>query len=61
MIGDQDVLAEDLLFERGARCGVLAPGQAQVPGLVAGQLPGDDPADPGLCGDRLDLGLDLLP
>jgi hypothetical protein len=40
--------------------GVDAPGQAQVPGLVAGQLPGDDAADPGLGGDRLDLGGDLV-
>ena len=40
--------------------GVDAPGQAQVLGLVAGQLPGDDAADPGLGGDRLDLGVDLV-
>ena len=60
VIGDQDVLAEDLLFQRGAGVRVDAPGQAQVLGLVAGQLPGDDPADPGLGGDRLDLGGDLV-
>ena len=30
-------------------------------GCVAGQLPGDDAADPGLAGDGLDLGLDLVP
>ena len=61
VIGDQHVLAEDLLFQRGAGAGVDAPGQAQVFGLVAGQLPGDDPPHPGLAGDLLDLGLHLVP
>ena len=37
--GDQHVLAEDLLFQRGAGVGVDAPGQAQVLGLVAVELP----------------------
>ena len=37
---------------RAARaCGVDVPGQPQVLGLVAGQLPGDDAAHPGSCGD----------
>jgi hypothetical protein len=53
MIGDQDVLAEDLLFERGAGLLVDVPGKAQVLGLVAGQLAADDAADPGLGGDGL--------
>ena len=34
--GDQHVLAEDLVFQGGARFGVLLPGQAQVFGLLAG-------------------------
>jgi hypothetical protein len=57
---DQDVLAEEFFFQRGPGVRVDAPGQAQVLGLVAGQLPGDDAADPGLGGDRLDLGGDLV-
>jgi hypothetical protein len=58
--GDQDVLAEEFFFQRGPGVRVDAPGQAQVLGLVAGQLPGDDAADPGLGSDRLDLGGDLV-
>ena len=58
--GDQDVLAEDLLFQGCAGEGIDVPGQAQVPGLVSGQFPCDDAPDPGLGGDRLDLGLDLV-
>ena len=34
--GDQHVLAEEFLFQRGAGVLVDAPGQAQVFGLVAG-------------------------
>ena len=49
VVGDQDVLAEDLFFQGGAGGGVDAPGQAEVFGVVAGQLPGDDAADPGRC------------
>jgi len=60
VVGDQDVLAEDLLFQRGAGVRVDVPVQAQVPGLLAQQLPGDDAADPGLAGDGGDLGLDLV-
>ena len=37
--GDQHVLAEDLLFQRGAGDRVDVPGQPQVLGLVAGQFP----------------------
>ena len=51
VIGDQHVLAEDFLFQGGAGGGVGFPGEAQVFGLVAGQLPGDDPAYPGFAGD----------
>jgi hypothetical protein len=58
--GDQDVLAEEFFFERGPGVRVDAPGQAQVPGLVAVECPGDDTADPWLGGDRLDLGGDLV-
>src|SRR5882724_10176297 len=61
VIGDQDVLAEDFLFQRGAGGRVDGPGQAQVLWLVAVELPGDDAADPGLAGDRLDRGLHFLP
>src|SRR6266568_4151893 len=60
VIGDQHVLAEDLLFEGGAGTGVYGPRQAQVFGLVTVQVPGDDSPDPGLAGDLLDLGLDLV-
>jgi len=58
---DQDVPAEDLLFQGGAGGGIDVPGKAQVPRLVADQFPCDDAPDPGLGGDRLDLGLDLVP
>ena len=58
--GDQHVLAEDLFLQRGAGVRVDLPGQPQVPGLLAGQFPGDDAAGPGLavtcsiyCGDVL--------
>src|SRR5512135_3894383 len=61
VIGDQHVLAGDFLFQRGAGGRVGGPGQAQVLGLVAVELPGDDAADPGLGRDRLDFGPDLLP
>ena len=53
--GDQDVLAEDFLFQAGAGGRAGGPGQAQVLWLVTVELPGDDAADPGLAGDRLDL------
>jgi hypothetical protein len=59
VVSDQDVLAEDLFFQRGARAGVDGPGQPQGGWLAAVQLPGDDAADPGFAGDRGDLGLDL--
>src|SRR6266498_2259791 len=36
VVGDQHVLAEDLLFQGGARVLVDAPGQAEVFGVVAG-------------------------
>src|SRR5512142_870209 len=49
--GDQHVFAEDLLFQDGARILVDAPGQAEALGLIAGWLPGDDPAHPGVMGD----------
>ena len=58
--GDQHVLAENLLFEGGAGVRVDAPGKPQVLRLVSGEFPGDDAAGPGFCGDRLDLGGDLL-
>jgi len=61
VIGDQHVLAEDFLFQRGAGGRVDGPGQAQVLWLVAVELPGDDAADPGLAGDRLDLRFDFCP
>ena len=60
MIGDEHVLAEQLLFEGGASVLVDGPGEAQVAGFFSVQLPGDDPPDPGLAGDRGDLGLDLV-
>ena len=60
VVGDQDVLAEDLFFQPGAGGRVDAPGKPQVFGLAAGELPGDDPPHPGLAGDLLDLSLDLV-
>jgi hypothetical protein len=60
VVSDQDMLAEDLLLQGGAGVRVDLPGQPQVLGLLAGQFPGDDAADPGLGGDRLDLGGDFL-
>jgi len=59
--GDQDVLAEDLLFEGGAGVLVDVPGQAQVFRLFSGQVPADDAAHPRFCGDGGDLGLDFVP
>src|SRR5258706_240887 len=59
--GDQDVLAEQFLFQGGAGCLVDGPGQAQAGGLVTVQLPGDDAPHPGLAGNCLDLGFDLAP
>ena len=50
MVGDQHVLAEQFLFQGGAGVWVDAPGEPQVLGLLAVQLPGDDPADPRACG-----------
>ena len=61
MAGDEHVLAEQFFFQGGAGTGVDAPGQAQVFGLFAVQLPGDDPLHPGLAGDRGDLGFHLVP
>src|SRR6266568_8418403 len=59
VVGDQHVFAEDFLFQGGARVVVDAPGQAEVFGFVAGQLPGDDPTHPRIMDDLADLGLDL--
>src|ERR1017187_4813773 len=61
VIGDEHVLAEELLFQGCAGIGVDAPGQAQVFRLLAGELPGDYPAEPGFPDDRGDLGLGLVP
>ena len=61
VVGDQHVLAEDLLFQRGPRGGVDGPGQPQIAGGIPGQLPGDDAADPGVMGDLGDLRLNLVP
>ena len=61
VVGDQDVLAEDLLFQRGAPGHVDGPGQPQVAGGIPGQLPGDDAADPGVMGDLGDLRFDRGP
>ena len=57
VIGDQHVLAEELFFQGDAGIVVDAPRQAQVAGLLAGQLPGNHPPHPGLAGNRGDLGL----
>src|SRR6266702_4780623 len=59
MIGDQDMLAEDLLFERGVAILVDVPGEPVVFGGVSGQLPGDDAAGPGVVQDLYDHGFDL--
>ena len=56
MIGDQHVLAEELFFQGGTGGLVDVPGQAQVAGLLAVQLPGHHPPHPGLADDRGDLG-----
>ena len=61
VIGNEHVLAEQLVFQGGARVLVDAPGKAQVLGLPAVQLPGDHPPHPGPCGDLPDFGFDLLP
>src|SRR5712691_952570 len=60
VVGDQDVLAEDLFCQGGAGGGVDVPGEAVVLGGVSGQLPGDDAARPGVVQDLADLGFDLL-
>ncbi len=60
VVGDQDVLAEDLFFQGGAGGGVDVPGEPVVLGGVSGQLPGDDAARPGVMQDPGDLGFDLL-
>ena len=60
MAGDQHVLAEELFFQGGAGGLVDAPGQAQVAGLLTGELPGHHPPHPGLPGHRLDLGFHFL-
>jgi hypothetical protein len=54
------VLAEQFSFQLGAGDRVEGPGQAQIGGLVAGQLPGEHPADPGVLGDGGDLVCDLV-
>src|ERR1019366_5628794 len=59
--GDQHMLAEDFLFQGGTGFWVHGPGQAQIPGLVTIELPGDDTTGPGLVGDLLDLGFHLIP
>ena len=58
--GNQDMLAEDLVFQRLAGVLVDPPGQPQIPGLVSGQFPADDTADPRLGGDGLDPGRDFV-
>ena len=60
VVGDQDVLAEDLFFQGGAGGGVDVPGEPVVFGGVSGQLPGDDAARPGVVQDLADLGFDLV-
>src|SRR5258708_2487911 len=59
--GDQDVLAEDLLFQRGAGLLVHVPGKPQVFRLLAGQFRADDAPHPRLCRDRGDFRLDFVP
>src|SRR5262249_49423521 len=54
VVGDEHVLTEDLGFECGAGGGVHLPGQAVLGRGAAGQVPGDDPAYPGVGGDLLD-------
>ena len=61
VVGDQDVLAEDLFFQGGAGGRVDVPGEPVVLGGVSGQLPGDDAARPGVVQDRADLGFHLRP
>ena len=60
VVGDQDVLAEDLFFQGGAGAGVDVQGEPVVFGGVSGQLPGDDAARPGVVQDLADLGSDLV-
>jgi len=60
VVGDQDVLAEDLFFQGGAGGGVDVPGEPVVFGGVSGQLPGYDAAGPGVVQDLADLGFDLV-
>jgi hypothetical protein len=60
VVGDQDVLAEDLFFQGGAGGRDDVPGEPVVLGGVSGQLPGDDAARPGVVQDPGDLGFDLL-
>ena len=60
VVGDQDVLAEDLFFQGGAGAGVDVPGEAVVLRGISGQLPGDDAVRPGVVQDFADLGFDLL-
>ena len=61
VVGDQDVLAEDIFFQGGAGAGVDVPGEAVVLGGISGQLPGDDAVRPGVVQDLADLGFDLRP
>jgi hypothetical protein len=58
VVGDQDPLAEDLVFQAVAGVGVDVPGQMKVGGVGAGQVPGQAPFDPGVFADRADLGGD---
>jgi hypothetical protein len=56
VVGDQDPFAEDLVFQGGPGVFVDVPGQVQIGGGVAGQIPGQDPPDPGIFADPADLG-----
>src|SRR5512147_1588901 len=59
VVADQDVLAEQLVLQPGASIRVDGPGQAQLGGLVTGQVPPDDAPDPGVLGEGGDVLLDL--
>ncbi len=61
VVGDQHVLAEDLLLQGSAGARVDAPGELVVFGGVSGQLPGDNAACPGVVQDLADLGFHLRP
>src|SRR6516225_3905607 len=58
--GDQDAFAEDLGFQLAAGAVVDVPGQTVLGGCVAGEVPVDDPAQPGVGEQSGDLGGDLV-